>query len=58
MAGFNVITEEIIEGVGVDRFPIRRLTESERAFYAGGRFSPCVAKKKEKGGDKTNGNCH
>ena len=31
--------EAIIENFGVDRFPIRRLTNVERAFRVGGRFS-------------------
>ena len=48
--------EKIIEEVGVDRFPIRRLTNSERAFHVGGRFSRSIAKKK--GGDKANGDNH
>lgn len=45
--------EKIIEEVGVDRFPIRRLTNSERAFRVGGRFSRSIAKKN--GGDKADG---
>jgi hypothetical protein len=48
--------EKIIEEVGVDRFPIRRLTNSERAFRAGGRFSRSIAKKKR--GDKVSGKNH
>jgi hypothetical protein len=49
--------ERIIEDVGVDRFPIRRLTESEPAFRGGGHFSRSTTKRKERG-DKTNGkNC-
>ena len=46
--------EKIIEDVGVDRFPIHRLTESEPAFHGGGHFSRCNTKSKKKG-DKTDG---
>jgi len=41
--------EKIIEAFGVDRFPIRRLTEAERAFHGldgGGRVSRVISKKK------------
>ena len=31
--------EGIIEAFGIDRFPIRRLTESDEIFRTGGRFS-------------------
>ena len=36
--------EEIIETFGVDRFQIRRLTEADRAFQVGGRFSTQLRK--------------
>ena len=39
--------ELIIEAAGVDRFQIRRLTESEFAFRSGGRVSRRVALRKE-----------
>ena len=39
--------ELIIEAAGVDRFRIRRLTETECAFQSGGRISRTVAAKKE-----------
>jgi hypothetical protein len=48
--------EKLIEDIGVDRFPIRRLTNSERAFHVGGRFSRSIAKKKGRG--KANGKNH
>ena len=41
--------EKIIEVFGVDRFPSRRLSESERAFHGldgGGRVSRVISKKK------------
>jgi len=41
--------EKIIEAFGVDRFPIRRLTGSERVFHSvngGGRVSRVISKKK------------
>lgn len=38
--------EKIIETFGVDQFPVRRLTEAERAFRIGGRFSKTTGKKK------------
>jgi len=41
--------EKIIEAFGVDRFPSRRLSESERAFHGldgGGRVSRVISKKK------------
>ena len=41
--------EKIIEALGVDRFPIRRLSESERVFHGlkgGGRVSRVISKKK------------
>jgi hypothetical protein len=41
--------EAIIEDFGVDRFPIRRLTNAEQAFRAGGRFSKTTPKKKGSG---------
>ena len=39
--------ELIIKAAGVDRFRIRRLTETECAFQSGGRISRTVAVKKE-----------
>jgi len=36
--------EKIIETFGVDRFQIRRLTEADRAFRVGGRFSTQLRK--------------
>jgi hypothetical protein len=48
--------EKIIEEVGVDQFPIRRLTESERPFQVGGRFSKTTSMKK--GGNKADGESH
>jgi hypothetical protein len=42
--------EVIVQEAGVDRFPIRRVTESERAFRGGGRFSRSTTRKK--GDDK------
>ena len=41
--------EKIIEAFGVDRFPIRRLSESEPVFHSahgGGRVSRVISKKK------------
>ena len=41
--------EKIIEALGVDRFPIRRLSESERVFHGlreGGRVSRVINKKR------------
>jgi hypothetical protein len=46
--------EKIIEDLGVDCFPIYRLTESECAFRAGGHFSRFNTKRKERS-DKTDG---
>jgi hypothetical protein len=43
--------EVIIEAFGVDRFPIRRLTESEQVFRTGGRFSKKRKRKKKRGHD-------
>jgi hypothetical protein len=48
--------EMIIEEVGVDRFTIRRLTESERPFQVGGCFSRTTALKK--GDNKADGQSH
>jgi hypothetical protein len=42
--------EKIIETFGVDRFQIRRLTETDRGFRVGGRFSKPAQKRK--GGDE------
>ena len=39
--------EQIIEDVGIDRFPIRRFTESERAFHGGGRLTRLSPEKKK-----------
>ena len=41
--------EGVIEAFGVDHFPIRRLTESDKVFRTGGRFSK-RRKKKKRGG--------
>ena len=41
--------EKLIEALGVERFPIRRLSESERFFHGlrgGGRVSRDINKKK------------
>ena len=43
--------EGVIEAFGVDRFPIRRLTESDEVFRSGGRFSNRYKSKKKRGGD-------
>ena len=48
--------EMIIAEVGVDRFTIRRLTDSEQLFQVGGRFSRTTALKK--GGNKSDGQSH
>lgn len=45
--------EKVIEEFGVDRFRICRLTEAERAFRGGGRFTRFITKKK--GDDKAHG---
>ena len=43
--------EGIIEAFGIDHLPIRRLTESDKVFLAGGRFSKrCKEKQKKRGG--------
>ena len=43
--------EGVIEAFGVDHFPIRRLTESDKVFRTGGRFSNRrEATKKKRGG--------
>ena len=42
--------EVIVREVGVDRFPIRRLTDVDCAYRGGGRFSR--SKTRKKGGDK------
>jgi hypothetical protein len=40
------------EAFGIDRFPVRRLTESDEVFRTGGRFSKRrKAKQKKRGGD-------
>ena len=44
--------EGIIEAFGVDRFPIRRLAESDEIFRTGGRFvNRRKVKQKKIGGD-------
>ena len=48
--------EIIIETFGVDRFPIRRLTEADRAFRVGGRF-PKPIHKKSGGENASKGDC-
>ena len=48
--------EVIVQEAGVDRFPIRRLNEPERAFRGGGRFSRSTTRKK--GNEKADGQGH
>ena len=48
--------EIVVQEAGVDRFPIRRLTQAERAFRCGGRFSRSTTRKK--GDDKGDGQSH
>ena len=48
--------EKVIEEFGVDRFRICRLTDAERAFRGGGRFSRSITTKK--GEDKADGQSH
>ena len=48
--------EIIVQEAGVDRFPIRRLTEAERAFRGGGRFLRSTTRKK--GDEKADGRRH
>jgi hypothetical protein len=43
--------EVIVQETGVDRFTVRRFTEADCAFRAGGRFSRSATRKK--GGDRT-----
>jgi hypothetical protein len=43
--------EVIVQEAGVDHFPMRRLTEAERAFRGGGRLSRFANRKKRE--DKT-----
>ena len=38
--------EVIVQEAGVDRFPMRRLTEAEPAFRGGGRVSRLTTRKK------------
>jgi hypothetical protein len=52
----EVHKEVIVQEAGVDRFPIRRLTEVERAFRGGGRFSRLTTRKK--GADKSDHQSH
>ena len=48
--------EVIVQEAGVDRFPIRRLTEVDCAFRGGGRISRSTNRKK--GADKSDGQSH
>lgn len=48
--------EIIVQEAGVDRFPIRRLTNVDCAFRGGGRFSRSA--KRKKGSDKRDGRSH
>jgi hypothetical protein len=48
--------ERVIEEFGVNRFRICRLTDAERAFRGGWRFSRSITEKK--GDDKTDGQSH
>jgi hypothetical protein len=43
--------EGVIEAFGIDRFPIRRLTVSDKIFLTGGRFSNRCEAKKKRGGN-------
>ena len=52
----EVHKEVIVQEAGVDRFLIRRLTEVERSFRGGGRFSRLTTRKK--GADKSDGQSH
>jgi len=46
----------VVQEAGVDRFPIRRLTEVDCAFRGGGRISRSTSRKK--GADKSDGQSH
>jgi hypothetical protein len=48
--------EVIVQEAGIDRFSIRRLTDLNCAFRAGGRFSRSTSRKK--GDDKSDGQSH
>jgi hypothetical protein len=48
--------ELILQEAGIDRFSIRRLTDAERAFRGGGRYSLSAARKK--GAIKSDGQSH
>jgi hypothetical protein len=48
--------EVIVQEAGIDRFTVRRLTEADCAFRAGGGFSRSTSRKK--GPDKSDGQSH
>jgi hypothetical protein len=48
--------EVIVHEAGIDRFSIRRLTDAERAFRGGGRYSHSATRKK--GANKRDGQSH
>ena len=48
--------EVIVQEAGIDRFSLRRLTDVNCAFSAGGRFSGSATRKK--GADKSDGQSH
>jgi hypothetical protein len=48
--------EVIVREVGIDRFPIRRLTDIDCAYGGGGRFSR--SKTRKKGGDRADAQSH
>jgi hypothetical protein len=48
--------EIVVQQAGLDRFPIRRLTQAEGAFRCGGRVSCSITRKKED--DKGDGQSH
>lgn len=48
--------EVIVQEAGVDHFTVRRLTEADCGFRAGGRFSRSTSRKK--GADKSDGQSH
>jgi len=48
--------EVIVQEAGIDRFSIRRLTDAQRAFRGGGRYSQSATR--EKGAVKSDGPSH
>ncbi len=48
--------EVVAHEAGIDRFSIRRLTNAERAFRSGGRYSNFATRKK--GANKRDGQSH